>query len=377
MLTMTQILMLVGKLDDTPGQETARDRFRQFLREHVTTVAQLRDYVQECISHAGGNYSRALQDLVNHAGTFLGFEVTFGRYQGARGQIGFDGLWRSPTGFHFVIEVKTSETYPIRTPVLIGYIDELISHRLIPDWEHAMGLYVVGRPDPEVRQLENAIVAEGRTQKLRVISVEALLKLVELKTQYNLSHDQVLAVLRPSAPRIDPIVDLMADIAAQGFAAQPLEQTESRSENLRSASDIAYWLAPVKSEEVVRRLVEERHLYAFSERQPGHKRMKPGDRICFYVTMKGVVADAEIASGPAMDSQLQEELELKDYPWIIRLANVRLYVDKPRVLDEELRSRLEVFAGRDLRSGWGWFVQTTRQLSAHDFELLTKGGASA
>lgn len=45
-----------------------------------------------------------LQDLVNHLGQLLEFTITFGRYQGVQGQIGFDGRWASPTGFHIVVD---------------------------------------------------------------------------------------------------------------------------------------------------------------------------------------------------------------------------------------------------------------------------------
>ena len=81
-ITLKQILDLVGKLDDSPGDDTPRERFRRFLKENVKEVGQVRDYVEECIRTSGNQYNRALQDLVNYIGHFLGFEVTFGRYQG-------------------------------------------------------------------------------------------------------------------------------------------------------------------------------------------------------------------------------------------------------------------------------------------------------
>ncbi|GAH98026.1 unnamed protein product, partial [marine sediment metagenome] len=34
-ITLTQILNLVGKLDDSPGDETPQKRFRRYLRENV------------------------------------------------------------------------------------------------------------------------------------------------------------------------------------------------------------------------------------------------------------------------------------------------------------------------------------------------------
>jgi len=93
-ITLKQILDLVEKLDDSPGDDTPRERFRRFLKENVKEVGQVRDYVEECIRTSGNQYNRALQDLVNYIGHFLGFEVTFGRYQGVSGQIGFDGHWK-------------------------------------------------------------------------------------------------------------------------------------------------------------------------------------------------------------------------------------------------------------------------------------------
>ncbi len=133
---LSQVLALVGHLDDSSGSDTARQRFRDFLKENVTEVGQVRDYVQECLQTPDAQYSRALQDLINHIGRFLGFEVTFGRYQGVKGQIGFDGHWKSPTGFHIVVEVKTSEVYPIKPATLVRYVDELIGEQ-IPDWDAA------------------------------------------------------------------------------------------------------------------------------------------------------------------------------------------------------------------------------------------------
>lgn len=94
-MSLTQILNLVGKLDDSPGDETPRERFRKFLIDNVKDVGQIRDYIEECLRNTGDQYNRALQDLVNHLGCLLGFQVKYGRYQGVKGHIGFDGHWIS------------------------------------------------------------------------------------------------------------------------------------------------------------------------------------------------------------------------------------------------------------------------------------------
>src|SRR5215203_6608871 len=244
---LSQILALAGSLDDSPGSHTARQRFRDFLDENVNEVGQVRDYVEECLKTTDAQYSRALQDLINHIGRrFLGFEVTFGRYQGVKGQIGFDGHWQSPTGFHIVVEVKTSEVFPIKTATLIGYVDELIGEKEISDWDKVLGLYVVGNPNPDVQQLENAVVVEKRTQQLRIISADSLLSLAELMSGYDVAHEDVLALLRPASPTVDPVVSLITRLVAQKTSEAPTNEVPEPKHP--PSDDVVYWLAPVRGD---------------------------------------------------------------------------------------------------------------------------------
>jgi hypothetical protein len=62
-------------------------------------------------------------------------------------------------------------------------------------------------------------------------------------------------------------------------------------------------MAPVRDEpemsaEATIRGLAEAGWYVFGESTPGRKRLKPGDRICFYESGVGVVAEAEVASRP-------------------------------------------------------------------------------
>jgi len=82
MMSLEQVLELVGDFDDTPGEKTPRERFGRFLAQNLFGVGAVRDYVEECLHSSGEQYNRALQDLVNHLGRLLGFDVTFGRYKG-------------------------------------------------------------------------------------------------------------------------------------------------------------------------------------------------------------------------------------------------------------------------------------------------------
>jgi hypothetical protein len=397
------VLALAGKLDDSEGENTPRERFRQFLMEDVTEVGQVRDYVEECLRNSGDQYNRALQDLVNYTGHFLGFKVQYGRYQGVPSQVGFDGLWTSPAGYHLVIEVKTSNVYAINIDTLVGYVDKLISsEKKIPNWDAALGLYVVGKPEEGIKQLDNAIVAEKRTHQLRVISVDALLSLAEMMKAYGLSHKDVLAVIRPSGPTVDWVVNLMTTLVAQGTSealpqlavdtatadtgitipqrqAKPVKvKVKNVPKSTTISSEVAYWLTPVKgdeqdsAEQIVQRLVGQEGIYAFGDNTPGRKSIKPGDWICFHASGKGVVGHARVTTSPQKGGHPKVHHPEK-YQWVFKLSNVGLYLDKPVVIDAPMRSQLTAFQGKDANGPWAWFVQATHKLSQYDFGLLTKG----
>jgi hypothetical protein len=372
-ISLRQILNLVGKLTDLSGIETPRERFRAFLRDNVQEVGQIRDYIEECLRLTGDQYNRALQDLVNHLGSLLGFEVQFGRYKGVKGEMGFDGHWKSPLGSHIVVEVKTTETYAIKTATLVGYVDELISRKKIPAWDKALGLYVVGRPDPEIRQLENAIIAEKRMNQLRIISVESLLSLAEMMYEFEVNHDDMLAILLPSGPRVDPVVELMARMVAQ----PPPEELPPKEVTPSETREVNYWLTPVRSEaeaaaeQIIQTLVAQEQIYAFGERTPGRKHLKPGDWLCFHASGKGVIAHAKVISKP--EKKPHPKVRHPDkYPWIFRVGQAKLYVNNPVIIDAEVRAKLEAFQNRDLNKSWGWFVQATRSISRNDFNILTR-----
>ena len=52
-MTLTEILDLVGTLDDAPGENTPRERFRAHLAKSVTTVGAVRDYIETCLRTPG------------------------------------------------------------------------------------------------------------------------------------------------------------------------------------------------------------------------------------------------------------------------------------------------------------------------------------
>lgn len=374
-INLSQILALVGKLNDSIGDDTAQTRFRNFLKDNINEIAQIRDYVEDCVRNKGDLYNKALQDLIIYIGEFLNFEIEYGRYKGIPGEIGYDGIWTSTNkDFKIVLEVKTSEVYPIKISTLVGYIDNLISDRKITDWDHTLGLYVVAQPDTEIRQLERNIIIEKRTDKIRVISSDHLLSLAELMREYDINHDDILAVLYPSGPRIDPIIDILNRLVTQPL--EPITTLEGRESEIKK-EEVVYWLTPIRAredetfEEAFERLLAKNKIYAFGERTPGRNEIKLGDKICFYASGKGVMAYATVASNPV--KKLHNAIkEPEKYPWIFQLKEPKIDFDNPIVINANIRSKLDAFKDKDPNTTiWSWFVQSTKKITENDFKILT------
>ena len=140
---------------------------------------------------------------------------------------------------------------------------------------------------------------------------------------------------------------------------------------------VAYWLTPTRPDEVqtaeecINTLVGQEGVYAFGDRTPGRKKIKPGDWICFYATQNGVVAHARVTTLP---ERLHHPTVVhpEEYPWVFGVDNQKLYLDEPVVIDAEVRGRLDKFQQRDPNKMWSWFVQATRSLTKHDFDILTR-----
>ncbi len=164
-----------GKLRDG---NTSCDEFRSFLSAVPSSLLQR--YAENCLNDAFSESGLALQDIINQVGDRLGYEVTFGRYRGATGHIGFDGLWKLPDGHSIVVEVKTTDAYRINLNTIAGYRKSLIKRDLISDTDSST-LIVVGRKDTD--DLEAQIRGSKYAWDMRLISVDALIRLMLLKQE--------------------------------------------------------------------------------------------------------------------------------------------------------------------------------------------------
>ncbi|MDH5690677.1 MAG: EVE domain-containing protein, partial [Candidatus Bathyarchaeota archaeon] len=167
-------------------------------------------------------------------------------------------------------------------------------------------------------------------------------------------------------------VEMMARIVAQ----QAPEELPPEEEQPSEVGEVKYWLTPVRSEaeasaeQVIETLVKKEQIYAFGERTPGRKHLKPGDWLCFHASGKGVIAHAKVMSIPEKKPHPKVQHPNK-YPWVFRVGEAKLYLNDPVVIDAEVRTKLDAFKNRDLNKPWGWFVQATRPISENDFNILT------
>ncbi len=112
-------------------------------------------------------------------------------------------------------------------------------------------------------------------------------------------------------------------------------------------------------------------IYAFGERTPGRSEIKSGDKICFYVSGKGVSAYATVASSP-IKKHHDAIQDSEKYPWIFKLENIKINTENPIVIDASIRAKLDAFKDKDPTATiWSWFVQCTRKLTENDYKILT------
>lgn len=146
---------------------------------------------------------------------------------------------------------------------------------------------------------------------------------------------------------------------------------------MKNSKQTRYWLVPTKKSEQVKRLVVGGNIWSYGIDTPGRRMIKPDDWACFRVKGVGVVAHARVTSiATEKHHPLVKNPEL--YPWIFNLTDISEYLDKPVKITKDLRQKLDYFQKDDpietknLIRHWGVFVQNNKEITEHDFKLLTK-----
>jgi len=242
-ITLDELLFLVGRLDDAPGFDAPRERFRRFLLERVTDVPTASALVDECQRSVGEQRHRALQDLVVSLGRLLRFEITFGTYERSPDSVQVDGQWRSPGMLDVVIELRTEQT---TSPTLDG-LARAMAVTEGAGLEPRIGLCVVARQYAARGKLSRALADVTRLPNIHVMSVASLLALAAQVAAERVTHTEVVTLLR-SGVALDFVIDLLDRPAATS------QSNESTAEPGQPAPaghhEPAYWVATIAGNEI-------------------------------------------------------------------------------------------------------------------------------
>lgn len=207
--TIQQIISWAGALRD--GSPAASE-FREYL--DLIPPSLLSRYCDQCLDTPFQDSGLALQDLINHVGKRLGFDVEFGRYRGSQTAIGFDGIWKFPSGHFAVVEVKTTSAYQMKLETVARYRLTLIEQGKVPE-DHSSILIVVGRDD--TTDLEAQIRGSRHAWDVRLISIDALLRLLSVKEDLENPNivRQIQEILIPREfTKLDAVIEFLFSTAS-------------------------------------------------------------------------------------------------------------------------------------------------------------------
>jgi hypothetical protein len=210
--TVQQVLAFAGNGQLRDGNGTSSE-FREYLASIPSDLLQT--HTVQCLERSFPDGGFALQDIVNQIGRRLGFRVQPGRYHGIKAAVGFDGLWTARDGGTILVEVKTSDNYRTPLETVADYRASLIAAETISAATSSI-LYVVGRDN--TGELEAQIRGSRHAWDIRLISVEALLRLLRIKEQLDDQHtiDRIREILKPREfTRVDGIIDLVFSATAE------------------------------------------------------------------------------------------------------------------------------------------------------------------
>ncbi len=203
--SISQIINMSGEGVLKDGSVTSL-QVRELLNEVPSD--KLKQFANQCLEPFKDS-GFALQDVINQFGRRLGFTVEHGLYRGKVNEIGFDGIWRLKNEYSFILEIKTTDAYRINLDTIAVYTDKLIESGKIEKNKSSI-LIVVGRQD--TGDLEAQIRGSRHAWNIRVLSIDALSKLLDLRESVNDNKilSQINEILKPlEFTRLDKLIDLL------------------------------------------------------------------------------------------------------------------------------------------------------------------------
>jgi hypothetical protein len=401
-VALRDVLTLVGRLDDAPGVDTPRDRFRRFIDERVVDVASARDLLNQCQEALGDQHARARQDLVVVLGRFLGFEVMFGTYE-PRTTARVNGHWRSRRQARIVLDIRSEQTPEADVEELARTVAALTATAADGD-ERWVGLCVT-TPFYAARRRLEALLGQRETRDIRCVTLDSLLWLAEMALSGRIEHADIVRLLT-SGPDSDFMIDLMRrltesaapksgtaaafypDASATNVDAVAVEEAASPvtpppapplawpvstdGEHVRATG---FWVAHLATDEnaspelVLDSVIRRRQVLGVSDAGGFPPAARAGDWVCFYIQQSGVVGHAQL------DGVISDATAIirgaRRFSAVFRLQHVGIYDVPSPVAPDSVIARL---AARRPPNALGAFLAA---ISRDDYELVTGAAVDA
>lgn len=380
-----ELLTLVGRLDDAAGSETPRERFRRFLLDRVSSVAEIAAMLEQSQERLGDQSARARQDLVVLLGRHLGFDVTFGSYESIPGAVRLEGHWRSRRQARIAIEVRGEHTSDTDGETLARTVAALSASLPAEAGERWVGLCVTTAYYTGARQLD-AQLARRPARDIRGISTESLLWLADMASEGRVSHGDVLRLLT-SGPDSDFMVNLMrrltesvaggggtADAPETGRAVKEMPDGPPRLSIVARPErepDTGFWLVTLlhdeaaTPEQLLDAVIGRRQVLGISDTGTPPVPAREGDWVCFLIANVGIVGHGQLDSVISDASAVIRGA--RRFSAVFRLKHVTLY-DAPHVVEDEALAH-RIIAGMPPDAA-GAFVSS---ISRDEYERLTVG----
>ena len=367
-IRMRDLLTLVGRLDDAPGFDSPRERFRRFLVERIADPAAAATILEDCQKSIGEQPHRVLQDTVVLLGRFLGFETTFGTYQRSGGAVRFDGQWRSRGRMHAILEVRSDQIHAADFDSLDRSVTAAAAANHV-DPGMCLGLCVVARQYAGRARLETLAAAPGRTIDVRVISVDTLTWLAGMTVAGRVTHEDVLRLFK-STVALDFVVGLLEQVADSSAPANEVAEPKPEPPAAPAPPPQGFWVSTITDsdsaapEQLLASVIGERHVLGVTAPGPEASSGAPGDWIGLFVPGKGIVGHAQLGVVVGRGAGLVRHSER--FSRVYRLEHVELY-EEPRVPPAG-REQTFTAIGRPRPASGPFLVPVSRE----DFVELTK-----
>ncbi|MFP5116120.1 EVE domain-containing protein [Bacillaceae bacterium C204] len=133
---------------------------------------------------------------------------------------------------------------------------------------------------------------------------------------------------------------------------------------------MGFWIAPVQDIEHIQERGKKdfRKVHGFN---PEH--IKAGDWILFYKSKVGVIGHARIISDVIIDNTIQTDPNFMDWNYFADVDCIKKYEKPISLEDKDFRNQLDWYEGKKHDVKWANLVISGREITLHDFILLSHG----